>query len=276
MTKKLLLFALGVVLALTANAYDFMVDGLCYNRNAGGTSVTVTYEKSYTLYTDTYSSPRYSSLSGALTIPPSVSYGGTTYSVTSIGDEAFLYCRGLTSVTIPNSVTSIGGGAFSGCSGLTSVTIGNSVKTIGDCAFGGCSGLTSVTIPNSVTTIGSRAFYGCSGLNRIEAYPDPTKVTMGGSVFYGVPKAGTLHVLPRYYDAYLTVAQWNAYNPIIADLNEPAVVEDVDGNGTIDVGDINAVITAILQGQTDCDITGDGIVDVSDVNRVITAALRQN
>jgi len=36
--------------------------------------------------------------------------------VTSIGRGAFLYCSGLTSVTIPNSVTTIGNFAFSGCS----------------------------------------------------------------------------------------------------------------------------------------------------------------
>ena len=85
-------------------------------------------------------------------------------SVTSIGDYAFYYCRGLTSVTIPNSVTSIGSRAFYACSGLTSITIPNSVTSIGDWAFYDCSGLTSVTIPNSVTSIGSGAFYDCSSL----------------------------------------------------------------------------------------------------------------
>ena len=59
-------------------------------------------------------------------------------SVTSIGDRAFFYCSGLTSVTIPNSVTSIGREAFAGCSGLTSVTIPNSVKSIGSYAFSNC------------------------------------------------------------------------------------------------------------------------------------------
>ena len=94
-------------------------------------------------------------------------------SVTSIGNGAFYYCSGLTSVTIPNSVTSIGNGAFSGCSGLTSVTMGNSVTSIGMQAFSGCTGLTSVDIPNSVTSIRASAFSGCSGL---------TSVTMGNSV----------------------------------------------------------------------------------------------
>ena len=104
-------------------------------------------------------------------------------SVTSIGEGAFCYCTGLTSITIPNSVTSIGNDAFEGCTGLTSVTIPNSVTSIGEWAFYGCSSLTSIEIPNSVTSIGDRAFRGCTGL---------TSVTIGNSVtsigeyaFYG-------------------------------------------------------------------------------------------
>ena len=61
------------------------------------------------------------SKSGDLIIPSTISYNGTTYSVTSIGDRAFYYCSGLTSVAIPNSVTSIGQSAFYGCNGLTSI-----------------------------------------------------------------------------------------------------------------------------------------------------------
>ena len=91
-------------------------------------------------------------------------YKGENY---VIGDYAFSYCSGLTSVTIPNSVTSIGNYAFDYCSGLTSVTIPNSVTSIGKNAFAGCSGLTLVTIGNSVTSIGDYAFYGCNLKNLI-------------------------------------------------------------------------------------------------------------
>ena len=55
-------------------------------------------------------------------------------------------------------------GAFASCRGLTSVTIPNSVTSLGDRAFLGCSGLTSVTIPNSVTSIGEEAFDECDNL----------------------------------------------------------------------------------------------------------------
>ena len=111
--------------------------------------------------------------------------------VTKIGNSAFSYCSGLTSVTIPNSVTSIGSGAFSDCSGLTSVTIPNSVTSIGSSAFSYCSGLTSVTIPDSVTSIGYNVFYECTGLKK-SAYPSglDNPFSKGASIQY--PREGAI------------------------------------------------------------------------------------
>ena len=69
-----------------------------------------------------------------------------------IGGLAFVYCKSLTNINIPNSVTTIGEGAFIGCESLTSINIPNSVTTIGYSAFDGCRFLTSITIPSSVFT----------------------------------------------------------------------------------------------------------------------------
>ncbi|MBR5118185.1 MAG: leucine-rich repeat protein [Muribaculaceae bacterium] len=163
--SSLLFLAIAAMLPQEANAYAFMVDGLCYNITYDG--VVVTSE---------YSDGGYSNLSGALNIPESVTYNGTTYSVTGIGCNAFSHCTGLTSVTIPNSVTLIEDGAFYCCSGLTSVTIPNSVILISHNAFKDCSCMTSVTIGSSVAIIRPSVFDGCVALKtvnwNVESYPD--------------------------------------------------------------------------------------------------------
>ena len=65
-------------------------------------------------------------------------------SVTVIGEGAFSYCDGLTSIVIPDSITSIGSYAFSNCNNLTSVTIGSGVQSIGSSAFSYCYKLVEV------------------------------------------------------------------------------------------------------------------------------------
>ena len=178
---KCLLLGILSLVGIKAEAYDCKVDGIYYNLDKSAKTASVTY-----LYSDK------DAYKGSVTIPSSFTYSGTTYNVTSIGDTAFRYCSGLTSVTIPNSVTSIGWGAFYNCSGLTSVTIPNSVTSIGHYAFYNCSGLTSVTIPSSVTSIEDGAFYGCSGLTSVTI---PSSVTsIGPNPFSGCSGLTTIVV----------------------------------------------------------------------------------
>ena len=122
--------------------------------------------------------------SGDIVVPEKVKGNdGVEYVVTSLGNECFSYCSGLTSVNIPSSVTSLGSGCFEGCSGLTSVSIPSSVTSLGRSCFWNCSGLTSVSIPSSVTSLGDDCFYYCSSLSSITI---PSSVTsLGNSCFSG-------------------------------------------------------------------------------------------
>ena len=173
MKTKLFSLLLAVAASVGTMFASTKIGNLYYNLNATNKTAEVTY-KSYAdyIYNEGWNIT-------TADIPASVTYNGTTYSVTSIGRGAFAYCDSLTSVMIPNSVTSIGGGAFLYCSSLTSLTIPNSVTSIGYQAFSDCTGLTSVTIPSSVTSIGYEAFAYCSSLTSVPILGSVTSIGNG-------------------------------------------------------------------------------------------------
>ncbi len=146
-------------------------------------------------------------------------------SVTSIRENAFYNCIGLTSIEIPNSVTEICYDAFKNCSNLTSIEIPNSLNTISGSAFSGCIGLEQImvdsensvydsrencnaviktstnslvigckttVIPNSIVSIGESAFRDCSGLTSIII---PNSVNLiGSSAFENCSGLSTLTI----------------------------------------------------------------------------------
>ena len=143
------------------------------------------------------------------------------YSVTSIGERAFFFCKNLTSVTIPDSVASIGINPFLRCAQLQTIQVSpdhpvlatidgvlfekttktlicypggldaaeyaipEGILSIGENAFSGCKNLTSVIIPDSMTSIGDSAFSGCFGLTSI-TIPDSV-TSIGNYAFSSCP-----------------------------------------------------------------------------------------
>ena len=265
---KTTLLLLALLLPALAMAHDFEVDGIYYKIN--GNEATVTF-RGYNC------SSFYNEYSGPVVIPAAVTYNGTTYPVTSIGDAAFYTCTGLTNIDIPNSVTSIGSNAFNTCTGLTNIDIPNSVTSIGSDAFYTCTGLMSVKMPNCITSIVGSTFSNCRKLKSI-TIPYPV-TSIGGSAFYYCedltdvtclavtpPSMGnyntiypayymaTLHVPEKSVEAYKATDWWNCFINIVGDASE-------DSNTP------NAPVT------DKCDTNDDGEVNIADVNQIIDAIL---
>ena len=223
--KQVLRFSIMLLVLLlpaTATAYDFEVDGIYYNIN--GNEATVTDGGSY--------SNRYS---GSVAIPATVTYNGTTYSVTSIGESAFSWCMGLTSIDIPNLVTSIGESAFEYCFGLTDVYC-------------------YIADPSRVSS-GDKQFslgYGdCSGrtLHVLQGTADAYRADENWYPYFGQIVDD---LKPNVYgdvngDFEVNIADVNAAIDVILG-GSGNTAADVNSDGEINIADINAVIDIILGG----------------------------
>ncbi|RRD55566.1 leucine-rich repeat domain-containing protein, partial [Tannerella forsythia] len=123
--------------------YDFTYNKLHYKITGSGSRFYHYYVKVVPEKAGMFNYSEGKRPTGNVTIPErfsrKVGIATHTYTVTEIGDYAFYNCKGLTSVSIPNTVQVIGNEAFRECSWMTSVRIsGNALRKIGDAAFAGC------------------------------------------------------------------------------------------------------------------------------------------
>ena len=141
-----------------------------------------------------------------------------TSQLKEIDSHAFLNCKKLASITLPNSVTYLGendptssdGGVFEGCESLTSFTFpssyasrnlpsftfkncknlatinwnGYNPKRLNSCVFWNCDKITWSQVPQSVEELGDECFYHCAALTSV----DLSKIKkMDTGVFWGTP-----------------------------------------------------------------------------------------
>ena len=116
-------------------------------------------------------------------------------SVTTIGSEAFRFCRKLASVNIPSSVTKIGSAAFYDC-GFTTATVPSTVTNLEPYAFGGAeSKLKDLTVNASVDVI-PNALASYNGSLQKADLSGSTAKTIGEKCFEGCRKL-TEVILPK-------------------------------------------------------------------------------
>lgn len=148
---------------------------------------------------------------GRLVIPDSVVYNNVTYTVTKVGDEAFMNCFGITSLWISNSIDTIERKAFAFDFMIDEISWPISLLYMGDSALFGC-GRIEITIvippgysgptPSVDAWIGGGAFGGCNF----------SSFTYGGSsIGYGT-YSGNSFLNYFYYSGVLTTIDDHAFD----------------------------------------------------------------
>lgn len=203
-TAKVLLLVASLVMSVASYA-GTEINGIFYELDSKTKEASVVTNEPEAFF---------SSYSGNVVIPESVSYAGDVYKVTSIARYAFYGAIEVTGVTIPSTVEYVDEFAFSQCSGLESIVVDeknqvydsrgncnalihtarnelvkgckntiipNTVKKIGNYAFEFVGDLKSIVIPSSVTVIGKQAFY-YSGLVSVSISPGLKEIGM--NAFY--------------------------------------------------------------------------------------------
>ena len=173
--------AAAAAVSWSAHAYDFAEGGLYYNIIEDDSLIAsvIGYAPDYAdpeapkFVEVTYDAERHLNLegsySGEVAIPTFFTHDEINYWVIAIGDEAFRYSDGLTSVTFPTNSFGIRSKAFADCTGLQLGSNGSiPAKWIEDEAFAG-SGLESVMVN---CRMGSYVFSGCKALYFASVYSD--------------------------------------------------------------------------------------------------------
>ena len=164
-------------------------------------------------------------------------------------NELILGCK---ETLIPESVKIIGTQAFEACSGLNKILFPEGLSSIESMAFNGCTGLKELTLPVSITSIKNRAFGGCTGIKKITSLsqtpPTIVKMASNSGTFLGISLGTPVYVPAGTMETYWTTEGWDQFLHYFELENEGPEPNkcDVNGDGKVDIADVNAVIGAML------------------------------
>ena len=198
-----------------------------------------------------------------------------------IDRRAFMSCSGITTIKFPkNTYYTIGDSAFAYCTGLTKIDVSNNGYQIGNGAFLDCNNVKEIHLGKEVSTIGKLAFRIKGALNAYSKSSRPPHCA-DNDVFTNVDtKNSTLYVPIGSKTSYLRSLPWAFfYNIVEKNFDEEYETGDVNGDGVVDIADVNALINIILGNKSasdypgNADVNGDGTIDIADVNAVINIVL---
>ena len=223
---------------------------------------------------------------------------GTTYTVQDgvevIANNAFDRARSLTSIVLPGTLRQVQTSAFRECNALQQMEYPRGVTHIFNSAMDNCNSMTSVTLPSTLTNLGSNVFARCTSLNQIfvKAVNPPTcdiyewydydwdevvtDYTFTNAQFINAH----LYVPIQSYNDYRNADTWSKFVNLSGVSYPPEfIIGDVDGDGTVSIGDVTALIDYLLSGGTppeSADCNQDGNVTIGDVTTLIDLLLTAN
>lgn len=203
--KKILLFVVTIFSSLIIFAQTTKIDGIYYTVLSTSDKTLAVTQNQADLY------------SGDIVVPAVVDYDGD-YDVVELAEQAFSYCKSLTSVILPNSIKIIGTSAFENATGLTSVTLGNSVTTIGSNVFYGCSALTELELPSTIASIGKFLLSGTTVEKVTILSQEPP--TVDAKTFANFATSDAVLYVPYGCSSAYSESPWSTFKEIIELPNE--------------------------------------------------------
>lgn len=200
--------------------------------------------------------------------------------LTNVGRFCFYGCSSLTDLDIPGTVTFIDNGAMYGCTSMKTLKIGDKNAPAGTTyivndAVSNCSALVRMELGANIDTLANSAFNDVSGVKVIICWATIPPKMGHWSGFYPAPSnlQATLYVPRVALDAYQNTQYWQDFK-IIVPIED---MGDIDGDGSISIDDVTALIDILLGGETDrlvfCDVDLDGSVNIDDVTALIDRLL---
>ncbi len=211
--KKLLLFFAAALCSTAMLAADFVVP------NGDGVDIyyTITDADARTVET-TYTGSSYNDTSlyvGDITIPETVTYEGTTYTVTGIGRDAFYKGGSLGKITLPETITYIEEYAFYGTN-ITEITIPENVESIGGYAFRNCASLETVVLGSKLSSIGNYGFYNCTALSSLTSKNTTPPSLSTSNTLKNIPtETCILYVPTQSIGLYQSTRYWSDFVNIV-------------------------------------------------------------
>ncbi len=191
----------------------------------------------------------------------------------SVGKGAFLYATDLTTLTMGEALSILGDYAMAG-SGLDGDIEFTGLSQMGDYALYNVTGLSQVTLPESTAWLGDSAMAGMTGLEALTCLAAEVP-ELGENVWAGVDQQSVPLTVPSSsVDLYKAAEQWKEFL-----YGEEWLRGDVNGDGEVNIADMNALLGIILGGTADdammrrADVNEDGEIGIADMNAVLDIIL---